>query len=99
MVGETETEHSNNFSYQKEMVSSENSKQDDTNLGDLGDSKKHKMESDKDVLKETEISRKGGSSNGSLEIQGVVLDSSNDCDCLDPRIDVDIAQLDISDEK
>ena len=51
------------------------------------------------VLKETEISRKGGSSNGSLEIQGAVLDSSNDCDCLDPRVDVDIARLDISDEK
>ena len=51
------------------------------------------------VSKETEISRKGGSSNGSLEIQGAVWDSSNDCDCLDPRVDVDIARLDISDEK
>ena len=51
------------------------------------------------VSKETEISRKGGSSNGSLEIQNVVLDSSNDYDNLDPRIDEDIARLDISHEK
>ena len=51
------------------------------------------------VSKENEISRKGGSSNGSLEIQNAVLDSSNDYDNLDPRIDEDIARLDISHEK
>ena len=51
------------------------------------------------VSKETEISRKGGSSSGSLEIQNAVLDSSNDYDNLDPRIDEDIARLDISHEK
>ena len=51
------------------------------------------------VSKENEISRKEGSSNGSLEIQNAVLDSSNDYDNLDPRIDEDIARLDISHEK
>ena len=51
------------------------------------------------VSKETEISRKGGSSNGSLEIQNAVLDSSNDYDNLDPRLDEDISRLDISHEK
>ena len=51
------------------------------------------------VSKENEISRKGVSSNGSLEIQNAVLDSSNDYDNLDPRIDEDIARLDISHEK
>ena len=50
------------------------------------------------VSKETELSRKGGRSNGSLEIQNAVLDSSNDYDNLDPRIDEDIARLDISHE-
>ena len=50
------------------------------------------------VSKETEISRKGGSSNGSLEIQNAVLDSSNDYDNLDPRLDEDISRLDISHE-
>ena len=50
------------------------------------------------VSEETEISRKGGSSNGSLEIQNAVLDSSNDYDNLDPRIDEDIARLEISHE-
>ena len=52
-----------------------------------------------DVSKENEISRKEGSSNGSLEIQNAVLDSSNDYDNLDPRIDEDIARLEISHEK
>ena len=51
------------------------------------------------VSKENEVSRKKGSSKGSLEIQNAVLDSSNDYDNLDPRIDEDIARLDISHEK
>ena len=51
------------------------------------------------VSKETKISRKGGSSNGSLEIQNAVLDSSNDYDNLDSRLDEDISRLDISHEK
>ena len=50
------------------------------------------------VSKEDEISRNAGSSNGSIKIQNVVLDSSNDYDNLDPRLDEDISRLDISHE-
>ena len=51
------------------------------------------------VSKEDEISRNAGSSNGSIEIHNVVLDSSNDYDNLDSRLDEDISRLDISHEK
>ena len=47
---------------------------------------------------EKETSQKRESPNGSVEIQNAVLDSSNDYDTLDPRIEVDIGRLDISPE-